>query len=298
MTMQKILVTGANGQVGRAFLKLLGDKAVGVTRAELDLSDPESLSAKLAEYNPSAVINAAAYTAVDKAEEEEQSAFLINAQAVGYIADYCFDNDIPMVHFSTDYVFAGDGEAARLEDDEYNPPNAYGRTKLAGERHLIASQKRAGKGNWLNFRTSWVYDADGKNFVNTMLHLGKTREVLSVINDQIGAPTFADDIAKYSLEALEKSQKAATFPSGTYHLCGSGETSWHGFAEEIFRQVHGAGVELEIKEVMEIPTVDYPTPAKRPLNSRLDMTKLKDVFDITMPDWKDALIRCLKQKSL
>ena len=296
--MKRIVVTGANGQVGRALVKLLGDRAVPVTRAELDLNDPESLPQKLAELKPDAVINPAAYTAVDKAEDDEQTAFLINAQAVGYMADYCFEHDIPFVHFSTDYVFPGTGNAPWKEEDEYNPLNAYGRTKLAGERHLIASQKRAGKGKWLCFRTSWVYDAKGKNFLNTMLHLGQTREVLSVINDQIGAPTFADDIAKYSLEALEKATKADAFPSGTYHLCNAGQTSWHGFAEEIFRQVHGAAMELEVKEVMPISTAEYPTPATRPLNSRLDITKLQEVFDITIPHWKDALTRCLQQKQL
>ncbi len=294
--MKKILVTGKNGQVGKAYCKLLGDKAIGLSRDEFDLSDPESLTTKLEKYKPDVVVNCAAYTAVDKAEEDETNAFLINAQSVGYLADYCFANGIPLVHFSTDYVFPGTGTTPWKEDDEVNPLNAYGRTKLAGEKHIVAAADRAGKGKWLIFRTSWVYDEDGKNFLNTMLRLGKEKEVLSVINDQRGAPTYAYDIAEKSYEVFCKACDREDFPSGVYHLCASEETSWHGFCEEIFRQVMAQDQELAVREVMPIGTKDYPTPAKRPLNSRLNMDKLRQVFGVVMPSWKDGLTRCLENK--
>jgi dTDP-4-dehydrorhamnose reductase len=188
------------------------------------------------------------------------------------------------VHYSTDYVYPGadGGERAWVESDPTAPLNAYGRTKLAGDEGIA----RAG-GKWLIFRTSWVFDETGKNFVNTMLRLGADRPELQVVADQIGAPTYAGDIAWATAQALKSAMAAGTFPSGVYHLCNSGVTSWAGFAREIF-----AWAQISCR-VVEISSTDYPTPARRPLNSRMSLAKLKDTFGIDMPTWQDALARCL-----
>ncbi len=290
------LITGSNGQVGRAIAKALCTEGIATTRDNINLAEHENIIAQISPFAPKAIINAAAYTAVDKAEEEKELANIINAISVGKLAEYAFSKNIPFIHYSTDYVFRGDDNNQWNENDIPAPKNAYGRTKLAGEQAIIEAAKKYNNPKYLIFRTSWVYDEQGNNFVNTMLRLGKDREVLSVINDQIGAPTYAGDIAKYTIEALNKAADMNEFPSGIYHMCGGGETNWHKFAEEIFRKALELGADLEVKEVREIPTSEYPTPASRPLNSRMDMSKLKKIFDIIMPNWKDALNRCLNKK--
>ncbi len=299
----KYLITGASGQVGNALCDYLGSSAVALDRAEMDLSQPETLAEKLEKYKPEAIINTAAYTAVDKAESEEAYARAINADAVRELARYAFAHNIPLIHYSTDYVFPGTGVKPWKEDDITAPQNAYGRTKLAGEQaimeeadSLTSLHPHTPTPSYLIFRTSWVYAAAGHNFVNTMLRLGKEREVISVVNDQIGAPTFAGDIASATLAALEKARGMKHFPSGIYHLVNAGEVSWHGFAEEIFRKVLAMGAELAVHEVKYLRSSDYPTPAARPLNSRLDCAKLKATFGIALPDWRDALARCLEGK--
>lgn len=289
----RYLVTGAKGQVGGALCARLGASAIPVDVAEMDLAKPETIAATLARYKPDAILNPAAWTAVDKAEAEESFAQKVNADAVREIARYAFAQHIPLVHYSTDYVFPGSGTAPWEENDTTGPLNAYGRTKLAGEQAIFEEAEKYPGAEFLIFRLSWVYAEAGHNFVNTMLRLGAEREVLSVVDDQIGAPTYAGDIADATLAALTK---ATASQSGIYHMVNSGYTSWYGFAEEIFRQVSELGADLAVREVKPQATRDYPTPAKRPLNSRMDCSKLKATFGITMPSWQDALARCLHHK--
>lgn len=288
----KIVVFGGNGQVGSALGELLGNRAVVLKRDDADFTDPASLRTVLEKLQPTSVINAVAYTAVDKAEEEEQLATLINADAPQVIAEYCQEQNIPFVHYSTDYVFAGEGDLPRNTDAPTDPINAYGRSKLAGENNI----KGIG-GKHLIFRTSWVYDATGKNFLNTMLHLAANREDLSIISDQVGAPSYAPHIAEATIQTLDHAVSISDFPSGIYHLCGQGEASWYDFAQEIFSQAKALSVPLKIKNVKAIPTSEYPTPAKRPLNSRLDCSKTEEILGVAMPDWQKSLEVCMKQKA-
>jgi dTDP-4-dehydrorhamnose reductase len=231
---------------------------------------------------PRAVINAAAYTTVDKAEEEEALACLVNGGTPGALARACADLDIPFVHVSTDYVFDGTGTQAWRESDSVAPCNAYGRSKLLGEEAV-----RAAGGRYAIVRTSWVVSAHGNNFVKTMLRLGAERDRLMIVADQIGAPTGARDIAR---SCLEIARQLAEDPgkAGTYHYAGAPETSWAGFARKIFAH-SGLGCEVE-----DVPTTAYPTPAPRPLNSRLDCALLETVFGISRPDWRCSLDEILK----
>ena len=281
------LIIGKNGQLGRALVQLM-PHANAIDSDELDLTLIELIPQTIASFKPTIVFNAAAYTAVDKAEEEEPMAHLINAEAPAVMAALCAVKKIPLVHYSTDYVFNGKGDEAWSEDNTADPLNAYGHGKLRGEDLIVKSDA-----DHMIFRTSWVYDAYGKNFVNTMLRLAKEREELSVVNDQIGCPTYAPHLAAASLKAVENAAKSARFPSGIYHLGGGGEpVSWHGFAEAIFEAYEG---DLKIEKVNPILTRDYPTPAKRPLNSRLNCSKAEDILGIEMPDWRDGLDECLKE---
>lgn len=287
------LVLGANGQVGRALQSVLAsrDDVTFWTRDQADLAQPQALKAALQQMQPTAIINAAAYTAVDKAEQEVTLAMAVNAESVAVLAAYCAARKIPLVHFSTDYVFDGSGEMPWREDDRPAPINAYGRSKLAGEQAIVASGC-----NYLIFRTSWVYDESGHNFVNTMLRLGCERELLNVVADQIGAPSYARHLAQAAVRCLTHSLQVTAFPKGIYHLCNAGETSWHGFAETIFDRARALGWPITITGLHAISTADYPTPAKRPHNSRLSTAKLHDQFSLTMPDWQDALAECLANK--
>jgi dTDP-4-dehydrorhamnose reductase len=211
----KIVVFGGNGQVGSALGELLGNRAIMLKRDDADFTNLTSLRTILEKLQPTSVINAVAYTAVDKAEEEEKLATIINADAPKIIAEYCKEQNIPFIHYSTDYVFAGDGDLPRSTDEQTNPINAYGRSKLAGERNITGIG-----GQYIIFRTSWVYDAKGKNFLNTMLHLAANREDLSIISDQVGAPSYALHIAQATIQALDYVANTSNFPHGIYHLCG------------------------------------------------------------------------------
>jgi dTDP-4-dehydrorhamnose reductase len=288
---QPILVFGHGGQVGRALMRRLGPFGICPPLEEADFTKPQSLPDIIRKYDPLAIINAAAYTAVDKAEDEQQLAFALNEKAPAVLAEFAAEEGLPLIHYSTDYVYPGDGTHPWREDSPTGPLNAYGRSKLAGDKAV----ERAG-GEYLIFRTSWVYDEDGKNFVNTMLKLGTERETLKVVSDQIGAPTYAMDIARYSLLALSHAIEHEAFPSGIYHLCNSGATSWHHFANSIFSLASQAGVPLKVHEVEPIPTSSYPTPAKRPLNSRLSLDKIHRTFGFDIEPWDDALLRCLENK--
>ncbi|MEZ0468573.1 dTDP-4-dehydrorhamnose reductase [Phaeobacter sp. SYSU ZJ3003] len=275
-----ILVFGKTGQLASELALHEGVTCLG--RDMADLSDPEACAAAIHAHAPDAVINAAAYTAVDKAEEEEELATVINGVAPAAMARACADLGIPFVTVSTDYVFDGSGDAAWNPEDATGPLEAYGRSKLVGEEAL-----RAAGGIHAILRTSWVVSAHGNNFVKTMLRLGAERERLTVVADQIGAPTPARDIAA---ACLEMARQLVQDPgkSGTYHLSGRPETSWAGFAREIFAR---AGLSCE---VVDIPSSAYPTPAQRPLNSRLDCTLLETVFGISQPDWRTGLDDILK----
>jgi dTDP-4-dehydrorhamnose reductase len=289
-TDRKVLVLGAGGQLGRALMKKLGARGIGLTRAEADLGKPETLLGVLDGYSPEAVINAAAYTQVDRAEEEEQLAFCINGEAPGVIARWCAIKQVPFVHFSTDYVFDGSGSDPWLEEDPPSPLNAYGRSKLIGENLVEAAG-----GQWMILRTSWVYDAVGHNFFTTMLRLGKEREALRVVNDQYGAPTYAPHLAAEALQVLDRAVDLVEFPSDIYHLCGAGETTWSEFAGSIFAAARERGLELKVKTVEPIATADYPTPAQRPLNSRLDTSRIHDELSVQMPHWQVGLSECLNE---
>jgi dTDP-4-dehydrorhamnose reductase len=281
-----IVIFGKGGQLGSSLEELLKEQAVCLSVEEADFIRPETLYGVLNKYNPTAVINAAAYTAVDKAEEEQEIARLVNAESPEIIAKYCLEKNIPFIHYSTDYVFPGDKQGLWVEEDIPAPLNVYGETKLLGEEKI-----KAVGGKYIIFRTSWVYDENGKNFVNTMLRLGAEREALRVVSDQIGAPTYARDLAEATIKLLNQD-----FEPGIYHLCNAGETNWHEFAETIFAFAREHNCQLEIKIVEAIKTSEYPTPAKRPLNSRLNCSKAKESLNITLPDWKDSLRNCLAKK--
>lgn len=270
-----ILVFGQTGQVAQELQRLMPDAAF-LGRNRVDLSDPDAAAEAIRETKPEAVINAAAYTAVDKAEEEEALAQTVNGDAPAAMAEACRDLGIPLIHISTDYVFDGSGDAPFKPTDPTDPLGAYGRTKLAGEQAI-----RATGGSFAILRTSWVFSAHGGNFVKTMLRLSESRDRLTIVADQIGGPTPAKAIAEACLTMATQLQRAPE-KSGVYHFSGSPDVSWAGFAREIFARA-GRGVTVE-----DIPTADYPTPAKRPLNSRLDCSDLA-VFGLKRPDWRSGL---------
>lgn len=290
-TQQPILVFGKDGQVSNALKDLLGERGVYLGIDEADFTDTDACVSHIKHIQPSAVINAVAYTQVDKAEEQEELATLINADTPIALARACKELDIPFVHYSTDYVFDGKGDMPFTEDQKTAPLNAYGRGKEASEQGI----EQAG-GKYLIFRTSWVFDAHGANFFNTMLRLAAERATLNIVGDQIGAPSYAPDLAEATVQALIEASHEHEFPSGIYHMCNDGETSWHGFACNIFQQAQEAGIALKIKEAEAIASSEYPTPAARPYNSRLNCSKLQDVFDVTLPSWDNAVSRAIALK--
>ena len=295
----RVVILGKDGQLGRALVSRLGDKALAFGRRDIDLADPafiQKLQTAIGEMEIKAVINAAAYNDVDKAEGDgKEEAFRVNAEAVGDLAAWCVARNLPLVHYSTDYVFDGSGQAPRGEDAPTHPLNRYGKSKLAGEEMVV----RAG-GRHLIFRTSWVYDAYGKNFFNTILRHLAEKPVLKVVNDQIGAPTYAPHLAVASLSALEAALSLKEFPSGVYHLCNGGHTSRHGFAEMIFTLARspdsGQKSVFKCEQIQPIPAAEYPLPAKRPSNSRLDCLKAKKVLGVDLPDWKAGVKECIAEK--
>ncbi len=286
--MTTYLIFGATGQVGSALNAALEGNVVALSRTEADFFKPETLPRIVADINPDVILNASAYTAVDKAEEEEALATIINGDAPGVLARIAAERKIAFVHYSTDYVFNGSGDKPWQEDDPVAPLNAYGRGKLAGEQAVEAEGR-----DYLIFRTSWVYDAWGKNFLKTMLRLGAERETLRVVADQYGAPSYAPHLAAATLAALQAARSMKIFPSGIYHMCNAGETTWHGFASAIFEEARTRRMKLAVKEVAPIPSDAYPTPAARPHNSRLDCSKLVDTFGIKLPSWQEGLKEAL-----
>ena len=276
-----IRVFGKTGQVAQELAAYPNVSCLD--RAAADLSDPESCAQAIRNTKPAAVINAAAYTAVDRAEDEETAARIINGDAPGAMARACADLGIPLVHISTDYVFAGTGGAPWQPDDPTAPQNAYGRSKLAGEIGI----RNSGAVHAI-LRTSWVVSANGANFVKTMLRLSDTRDALTVVADQIGGPTPARDIAAACLQMAEQLIVDPS-KSGTYHDSGAPDGSWAEFARAIFDQAGRAVT------VTPIPTTDYPTPAKRPLNSRMECGATQQVFGIARPNWRNGLNMILQE---
>ena len=346
-----IFITGGNGQVGFELQRQFAifGSILAPTRQELDLTNAQAVEAYLAQHSPGLILNAAAYTAVDNAESEPEQAKRLNADLPAQLAAYAVKHGIALVHYSSDYVYPGDGEVPWQEESPTGPLNVYGKTKLEGDQAVQQSGCQH-----LIFRTSWVYAARGNNFMNTMLRLGREREALTIVNDQIGAPTPARLIAQVSALACSANYSATTrhsatiphsgtithhsgttthhspfttddspnttddststslstslstahrspftlhIPSGIYHLAPRGETSWQGFAREIFNHAREAGITLAItpKTAEGIPTAEYPTPAMRPLNSRMALGKLESALGIAMPTWQSQLALTLKE---
>ena len=284
----RILISGQHGQVSTELqhhLKTLGELVVP-GRGQFDLTDPQQLRQQVQRVRPDLIINAAAYTAVDQAETEPQVAFAINAVAPGILAEEAAALGIPLIHYSTDYVFDGSKSSPYTEDDAPNPLGVYGQSKLAGEQAISAVQ-----GQHLILRTSWVYSAHGRNFLLTMQRLLQEKPELRVVADQIGAPTWAGTIARSTLALIERWQAGQPGAWGTYHLTAQGETSWFGFAQAIGE--HLIEQHKPCAEIEPIPSNAYPTPAPRPLNSRLDCTRLLQEWGVSQPDWKNALQQCL-----
>lgn len=277
----RILVFGKTGQVARSAQALA--PVLALSREEADLSDPQACAEAIRQHAPSAVINAAAYTAVDKAEEEEELAAQINGMAPAAMASACADLQIPFVHISTDYVFDGEGDSPFLPQDKTSPISAYGRSKRLGEDGVAAAG-----GISAILRTSWVFSSYGQNFVKTMLRLGADRDRIAIVADQFGGPTPASGIAA---ACLKIARQLAIDPNkaGCYHYAGAPDTSWAWFAREIFAQ---AGLDCDVSD---IATLDYPTPAPRPLNSRLDCSATEAAFGIARPDWRSELRVALRQ---
>jgi dTDP-4-dehydrorhamnose reductase len=291
--MSKILVLGKGGQLSNALLALLGNRAIVAGPEEADFMEAgftDKLEAFVGNQPITAVINAAAYTQVDLSETNGlEASFRINATAVAELAQWVKTRGFPIVHFSSDYVFNGSGEKPWNEQDQPDPLNAYGKSKILGE--VLLSQY---SGPYLIFRTSWLYDASGKNFFSTIRRLLGEKPELNVVADQIGAPTYVPHLAAAVLAVLDKALSANEFPSGTYHMCSSGETSWYGFANAIFEHEKAKKPELTCQKISPIPSSAYPLPAKRPLNSRLDCSRVKNTFGIAMPDWSEGLKDCFK----
>ncbi len=280
----KILVTGANGQLGSEIIELSSEYENNyffTDRAGLDISDEEDVKNYIVENSINVIINCAAYTAVDKAEDDKTNADIINHLAVKNLAKISKNNDIKLIHISTDYVFDGKNYKPYTEDDSVNPNSVYGTTKLAGEKAMQVVNPK----NSIIIRTSWVYSSFGANFVKTMLRLGKERDELGVIFDQVGTPTYARDLAKTILEILPNISNEKV---EIYNYSNEGVLSWYDFAKEIMRMA-----KLTCK-VNPIETKEYPTPAKRPHFSLLNKSKIKKEFNIEIPYWKDSLDECLK----
>jgi dTDP-4-dehydrorhamnose reductase len=286
-----LAVIGASGQVARALARAAGRRGVPVAvggRPDVDLNSTHSITAFLDATAPSLVINAAAYTAVDKAETDEAAAVALNTDGPARLAAWCASRGVPLMHISTDFVFDGRRSTPYREDDARNPLSVYGRTKSAGEDAV-----RAVLAEHIILRTAWVYDAGGNNFLKTMLRLGAERDVVRVVADQVGTPTTADEIAAALLDvasAIESKKVAA--PWGTYHFVADGQTTWHGFAAEIFAAAKAAG--LKTPKLEAITTAEYPLPAVRPAYSVLDTTKIRETFGISPSPWQKGVAETVR----
>ncbi|RJP74852.1 MAG: dTDP-4-dehydrorhamnose reductase [Desulfobacteraceae bacterium] len=285
-----ILIIGCRGQVGTELalqMKQRGREIIAVDLPEIDITDSSSVKNYIARPEVSLVVNAAAYTAVDRAESERELAFAVNAQGPGLIAESCRIGNIPLIHISTDYVFDGTKSSAYVETDPVSPVGIYGKSKAAGDSLVAGCLEK-----YIILRTSWVCSAHGANFVKTMLRLGNEKETIRVVDDQKGCPTFAHDIAEAIVTIAEKYLAEQELPWGCYHYCGKGETTWFAFAQEIFRQA-GERRELKLKSLLPIPSSEYPSPVKRPMNSVLNCSKIIEKFGIQPRPWKESLQQTL-----
>ncbi len=298
-----ILLTGVNGQVGGECLPLLQamGEVVAPTRAELDMTDTEAVRAFVQRMRPRWIINPAAYTAVDKAESEAELAYAINSDAVKALAEEAAKLGAPILHFSTDYVFAGGGTEPWHEDDPTSPLGVYGASKLAGEEALAASGAP-----YMVFRTSWVYGPRGKNFLLTILRFAREKEEMKIVADQHGAPTSARDLARLVAHIVARFERESAVTgkplaevfipsSGIYHACDAGFTTWYDFANEFTQRAQEAEPEQRFARLLPISTAEYPTPAKRPSNSRMDCGKLEKNLGFTMPSWQESTAEVMRE---
>ncbi|EER47357.1 dTDP-4-dehydrorhamnose reductase [Actinobacillus minor NM305] len=284
--MAKFLITGAKGQVGHCLTEQLTGKAeiLAVDRDELDITDQSAVKKIVKTFKPDVIINAAAHTAVDRAESEVELSEAINVKGPQYLAEAANEIGAMILHISTDYVFEGTGSGEYKEDDQTNPQGVYGRTKLAGEIAVQQANSRS-----IILRTAWVFGEHGHNFVKTMLRLAKDRDSLGIVGDQFGGPTYAGDIAKTLIEIANQILAGKEDAFGVYHFTGKPYVSWYEFAKAIFAEAELQNILEKSPLVNSIATSDYPTPAKRPANSRLDLTKIKQVFNIEPSNWQKAL---------
>lgn len=292
----RILLFGKNGQLGwelQRSLAPLGEViALGTQDTPCaDFTRPSDVAATVRALAPDVIVNAAAYTAVDKAESDAKTAMTVNAVTPGLLAEAAAGLRCLLVHYSTDYVFDGQGVTPWREDDPVAPLNEYGRSKLAGEENI-----RASGCNYLNFRTSWVYAARGGNFARTMLKLAQERDALQVINDQFGVPTGADLLADVTAHAIRAVLREPGL-GGTYHVAPKGETTWHGYASHVIARARAAGVPIKVAQdaIKPVPTSAFPTPAQRPSNSRLNTKKLRQTFGLHLPEWQTGVNRMLTE---
>jgi len=292
----KILLTGKNGQVGFELQRALAPlgEIVAIGHPECDLADPDAIRQLVRDVRPDIIVNPAAYTAVDKAESDQATAFSVNGVAPGIFGEEAARLGALVVHYSTDYVFDGCKQGAYAEEDAPNPQSVYGKSKLAGEQALQQSGA-----DFLIFRTSWVFGAHGGNFAKTMLKLSADREALSIVADQFGAPTSAALLADVTAHAIRQYQRQGrvAYPFGLYHLVAGGLTTWHEYAKTVIAAGHAAGLplKLQIENIKAIATADYPLPAPRPANSQLSTARLQDVFGLRLPEWQSGLDHVLQQ---
>jgi dTDP-4-dehydrorhamnose reductase len=288
--LSRILLTGGNGQVGRALRRVLPQAATLLVpdRNQLDLANPDNLRSAIRDSRPTLIINAAAYTAVDRAETEAGLAMSVNGVAPGVLAEEAKRLGAVLVHYSTDYVFDGSKSGAYGETDTPNPLNVYGKTKLAGERAI-----QAANATHYILRTSWVYAAEGANFMNTVLRLAHERPELRIVDDQVGAPTWATAIAAMTVQMLGQDSQDPRY--GLYHLTATGAVTWHGFAQAILDEAQKLSGATPPR-LTPITTAEYPLPAQRPANSRLDTARFTSTFGITPAPWHDMLKQCLQEK--
>ncbi|TDR31567.1 dTDP-4-dehydrorhamnose reductase [Hydromonas duriensis] len=292
----KILITGVNGQVGFELQRALAPlgSLLPISRSQLDLTDGASIVALLDDLKPDIIVNPAAYTAVDKAEADQETARAVNAVAPDLMAQWVEANGALLVHYSTDYVFDGNQAHAYIEEDDVHPQSVYGLTKQQGEVAIIKATKRH-----VILRTSWVFGAYGNNFLKTMLRLAAERDALSIVNDQIGSPTSASLIADVTAHIVRDyiafGEEFIDECTGLFHLTASGESSWHEYAQYVVGLAEHLGVELKVKakDIKGIPSSAYPTPAKRPMNSRLNTDKIKAVFDLHLPSWQEGVFHAI-----
>lgn len=289
--MINIVLLGKNGQVASAIRRYFSDfldaNLIVLGSEQIDLTKAQDWHAVMSDYCPHWIINATAYTAVDAAEQDVDICHQINHQSIADLAKHCAQHAIKLVHYSTDYVFDGKAQSPYKENDAVNPQTQYGRSKLFAEQAILESGADS-----IILRTSWVYDAYGKNFVNTMLRLAMERDELNVVADQIGSPTWADDLAQVTLQIIAKIENGAPFVGGVFHASGAGQTSWFDFCRAIISQSGHENV-----TVNAIKTEDFPTPAKRPRYSVLDNTKLHETYNILLDSWQQSLAKCLAQKA-